>query len=175
MTDNIISLTKQQIQQYQALGTNGYETNTTAIANCILELSEKTWRNGYIVRDECILKAIDITVISIVRLKRADKTVHEITEKGNRNSVVSNEKPVLVIECKHHNNIQDDFSDDDIHQLFGYMTAANFPVGVLLSEFKIRFYSSTYTTGKLEIAPYRADVLFTHDHLSSIVDLIKSL
>jgi hypothetical protein len=134
MTEPIERL-KNKIITYQNLGDRGYETNTTAIANILLELSGKTFLNGYIIRDESILKAIQVNVISILQEKRPDKTVHKEVERPVRDSVIFNEKPIMVIECKHHNSIKD-FNDDDYNQLQQYMLGANFPIGILLSEFK---------------------------------------
>ena len=117
-----------QIERYQKLGA---ETNTTAIANTLLDFAKKTPRHGYIIRGERIMRTTIILAVS--ENIKADKTVHK--ESSNRVSVVPFEKPVVVVECKHHSNSGDEFNKDDFDQITQYMIAAKFPNGILLSEF----------------------------------------
>ncbi|KXN65750.1 hypothetical protein CONCODRAFT_12570 [Conidiobolus coronatus NRRL 28638] len=94
-----------------------YETNVTAIANAILELSGKT-------RKFLLAKRL--------------KVVLERRQRGVRQSVLQNEKLLLVIECKHYSENRE-FIDKDIKQIQDYMTAIQFPYGMLLSGYRAEF------------------------------------
>jgi len=137
-----------QIERYQKLGTQGYETNTTAIANTLLDFAKKTPSHGYIIRDECIMRAISTVVLAVSENIKADKAVHQETVHPNRVSVIPYEKPVVVVECKHHSNLNDEFSKDDFDQITQYMIAAKFPNGILLSEFNATVLVGKYS-GKI--------------------------
>ncbi|KAI8892123.1 hypothetical protein BC833DRAFT_612591 [Globomyces pollinis-pini] len=135
----------QQIERYQALGENGCETNTTAIANTLLDFGNKTPRNGYIIRDECIMKAMSTVVLTVSENLGADKPVHQEVDHPSRNSVNLNEKPILVIECKHHNNLNESFKEEDFHQITQYILSYKLPIGILLSEFKVVIIKASFS------------------------------
>ncbi|KAJ3317556.1 hypothetical protein HDV06_001495 [Boothiomyces sp. JEL0866] len=169
--NEIIEDIKEQIFEYQSLGKEGYETNTTAIVNALLEICGKTRRNKYIIKEECILKAVSKTVIYILADKKADKIVSKRVDKPVRGQVNIKEKPILVIECKHHDERNKQFDDDDINQLFQYMTGMDFPSGMLISEFRVKFYKKTHKG----INETNEKDYFFCDDIDEIINHIKNI
>lgn len=54
---------------------NLYETDVTGIVNAILELSGKTFTNGYVIKNEVALGSLGLGVARRVALSRSDITV----------------------------------------------------------------------------------------------------
>ncbi|KXN70151.1 hypothetical protein CONCODRAFT_7394 [Conidiobolus coronatus NRRL 28638] len=106
----------------------------------ISEFRGKSRINGYVIRDECVMKVVNSTVISVLENKKADKTVRQF------------ERPVLVIECKHHQDKDVEFEDKDKNQIFQYMLGMDFVNAILMSEFKALVYqrsSNIHLIGKM--------------------------
>ena len=120
------------------------------------------------------MKATNTTVMSVLQYKKADLAVHQRTKYSNRESVFPSEKPILVIECKHHDKDNDSFSIDDEDQLVQYMTGAKFPNGLLLSEFKAQNFYRSVKSGEFKISRYEDGTFDIPKDISALVERIRS-
>ncbi|KXN73227.1 hypothetical protein CONCODRAFT_3899 [Conidiobolus coronatus NRRL 28638] len=88
----------------------------------------------YIVKYEVVLGSIPGTP-DLVRLTKPDKCIFQLIVY--RDETLDRELPVVAIECKHRPMNHDKFSSNERYQLKRYMIAAGFPLGLLVSEFRV--------------------------------------
>lgn len=126
---------------------NLYEGDITGIANAVLDMSGKTWVNGYIVKDELVMAAYQHTTVpQTLLLKKSDIAVFRdqtsILEIYNNNDN-EEEVPVVVIECKTEKNMATEGLDKCEAQLAKYVVGGEFPNGILMTEQRTYFYNYT--------------------------------
>ncbi|KXN73172.1 hypothetical protein CONCODRAFT_83635 [Conidiobolus coronatus NRRL 28638] len=122
---------------------NLYETDITNVVNAMLELAEKTWINGYSVKDEIIMASLGGIVPQFLRLKKADKAIFQDETPIIRISQDRDDKyeiPVLVIECKTETHLHKQGYEKCVRQLAKYVVAGEFPTGMLITEQRAKVF-----------------------------------
>lgn len=143
--EQLYNITSDTINDYNT-GAIIPESNVTAIADLLLDCGEKDGRHGYVRKSEALVRHLnpDVAFGDEGNGRKPDKAVHQRYHVDQRVVVgeiirierLHGERKVLIVECKSDH----DFNQGAIEQIRAYMTLAEFPHGLLLSQRRASFY-----------------------------------
>jgi hypothetical protein len=170
---SLYNFTSQTIQTYNT-DRNIPESNVTAIADLLLDCADKDGRHGYVRKSEAIIRHInpDIALGDEGSDRRPDKVVLQRSAvlEGEIIRVIhlEDERKVIIVECKSDH----DFNPRAVDQIRAYMTLADFPHGLLLSQRRATLFSQGDDEQGIRQTHHIDNI---EQHVQELADLLRDL